>query len=242
MRAEDRGESRGMSQTMPMRRHTGRTLLTGAALLALAGCSQIGDPLEALGARPPAPDEFKIVTRAPLVVPRSVEGQQAAALPRPDPGRPTPLEPDPTRAAAVALLGPTAVVGEAAAPSRGERVLLDAATQGAQADIRETLTEETAARNAEDANAPYDPPSVAELLGIGGSDPDAPDPDTLVDPVAESQRLQRSGIPAPADPTAIAAAAAEAEAEDRPNFAEQNTADQITQTNRSVRRRQPIIE
>ncbi|MEL6336072.1 MAG: hypothetical protein AAFQ88_05430, partial [Pseudomonadota bacterium] len=64
----------------------------------------------------------------------------------------------------------------------------------------------------------------------------------LVDPVAESQRLQRSGIPAPADPTAIAAAAEEAEAEDRPNFAEQNTADQITQTNRSVRRRQPIIE
>ncbi|MGF1552543.1 MAG: DUF3035 domain-containing protein [Paracoccaceae bacterium] len=178
------------------------------AALVLAGCDQIGDPLTALGARPPSPDEFKVIARAPLVVPPSAR-QGGAALPRPEPGQRSPLEPDPRGAARAALLGGGASGGTAGASRPAERALLAAAAEGAEADIRATLgADAEAQRRREEEN--YTPPTVFELFGFG--DPDAPDPETLVDPVAESRRLQREGVPAPSDPESAAPDTAAAEA------------------------------
>ena len=56
-----------------------------AMLLALSACGAIGNPLEALGARIPPPDEFQVIVRKPLVMPAS------ATLPEPRPGVPSPL-------------------------------------------------------------------------------------------------------------------------------------------------------
>ncbi|MEL6196634.1 MAG: DUF3035 domain-containing protein [Pseudomonadota bacterium] len=173
----------------------------GVLALSLSGCAQFGDPLEAMGARPPAPDEFKVVTREALVVPQSVQGQRAVALPRPDPGRPTPREPDARADAARALLGQGGGVTLVTAPSTGERVLVAAAAEGADADIREQLSEDDRVAAQQEADGPYQPPTIGELFGFG-DDEDAPDPDTLVDPGIESQRLTRGGVRAPSDPEA----------------------------------------
>lgn len=210
-------------------------LLTAAALAALAGCGQLGDPLEAMGARPPAPDEFKIVTRAPLVVPPGVQGKRAIALPRPQPGKPTPLEPNAREEAAVALLGPRAGATVSGAPSAGELVLVNAATEGAEADIREQLAADDVAAAREAENQPYQPPTVGQLLGFSDSDANAPDPETLVDPVEESQRLTRRGLRTPSDPNATA-----------PDPEETAPREPLVKfdsaTNRSVQRKAVIIE
>lgn len=203
-----------------------RALIGPLTLLALAGCDQVGDPLTALGARPPAPDEFRIVAREPLVVPEGVRGGTNASLPSPRPGARSPLEPDPQSVARAALLGGGVPAGSVAtggtvagepspAPSPAERALLATAAANADTDIRETLGADAARAEAE-AEAEFEPPTIAELFGFG--DAAGPDPETLIDPVAESQRLQRRGVAAPNDPDAVAPeieAAAEGAAEER---------------------------
>lgn len=168
---------------------------TLAALLAMAGCDTIGNPLVALGRKPPAPDEFQVVSRAPLRMPASAD------LPTPRPGVPSPLEPDP-RAEAIAALGGSPAAGTAAAPSPGEAAILESA-DAASADpaIRTTLAEEAA-----EEDGAYERPNVFELIGLSGGDPvvEEVDPGEALDPVAESQRLQREGVRAPNDPEARA--------------------------------------
>ncbi|MEO1459754.1 MAG: DUF3035 domain-containing protein, partial [Pseudomonadota bacterium] len=197
---------------------------TVALATALAGCDKVGDPIEALGGRRPAPDEFAVIARAPLVVPQDVRAGEGGArsLPRPDPGRRSPLEPDPGQQARNALLGaggtapeadlanpPDPVVG--VTQSRGEQVLSGTAVataagaDGAEApDIRTQLEQDRAAEAAAQASGPYEAPSLVELLGFDG-DEEQVDPDTVIDPVAESQRLQREGFRAPNDPEATVA-------------------------------------
>ena len=70
-----------------------------AMLLALSACGTIGSPLEALGARIPPPDEFRVIARKPLEMPAT------ATLPVPRPGAPSPLDPDPHRDSLQALMG-----------------------------------------------------------------------------------------------------------------------------------------
>ena len=72
--------------------------LTTACLasLGLAGCGTLGD---AFGQNKTAPDEFRVVTKAPLVVPPDY------ALRPPSPGEPRPQELEPESQARVALLG-----------------------------------------------------------------------------------------------------------------------------------------
>ncbi|MEL6267784.1 MAG: DUF3035 domain-containing protein [Pseudomonadota bacterium] len=172
------------------------------AAVAMAGCSQFGDPLEAIGARPPAPDEFMVVERDPLVVPPQVQGGGDVALPRPAPGTPSPRNPDPRAEAAEALLG-GAPAGAVSQPSPGESALVSVATAEADPEVRQALEAQAAAAAEAEANAPYEPPTIFELFG--GDPGDETDPETLVDPVAESQRLQRQGVRAPTDPEATAA-------------------------------------
>jgi len=159
----------------------------------VAGCSGVGDPLEAIGARVPPPDEFEVIASAPLQMPSSRE------LPRPRVGEPSPLAPNPQADAARALIGSAnrQIVG-AGAPSQGEQILLSSANASADSsDIRVQLERE---RIEDESNKPYEPPSIFELFGggDGNADPDA------IDPVAESQRLQQTGVRSPSDPAAVA--------------------------------------
>ncbi|MEM1384760.1 MAG: DUF3035 domain-containing protein [Pseudomonadota bacterium] len=172
--------------------------LLGAAVL-VAGCETVGDPLEAMGARVPAPDEFRVIARKPLQLPVS------ASLPEPQPGVPSPLEPNPSQDAIAALIGtdgtlPVAVPG-GQQPSQSEELLLQAANAAASdREIRVQLEEDQIAAEEAKAEGPYEPPTLLELLTF--SDEEQADPETLLEPVAESQRLQREGIAAPNDPSA----------------------------------------
>jgi hypothetical protein len=94
-------------------------LAAGLAVIALStqGCASLGDKL---GLNFQAPDEFKVVAKAPLVVPPDY------ALRPPAPGEPRPQELEPESAARMALIGQQ----EAAQRSPGETFLVDRA--GAQ--------------------------------------------------------------------------------------------------------------
>lgn len=170
-----------------------------AAAVLLGGCDRIGNPLEALGQQPPPPDEFAVVKRKPLMMP------PALALPEPRPGAPSPLDPNPELEAQAALLGTAAV---AAPPNpAGEAALLSAADAGAASnDIRVQLTLDAG----QEESGEYQPPTILELFGLGDGE-EAIDEAARLDPVAESQRLQRQGVIAPADPDAAAATAATSE-------------------------------
>lgn len=86
------------------------------AILAVAGLAATGcqSTKQALGMTKVVPDEFRVVTKAPLVVPPEY------ALRPPAPGEPRPQELQPESAARQALLGQRA----AAARSQGEAMLV----------------------------------------------------------------------------------------------------------------------
>ncbi|HEY2481078.1 MAG TPA: DUF3035 domain-containing protein [Caulobacteraceae bacterium] len=85
-------------------------LLVSAAAL-LAGCSSAS---RALGVAKVTPDEFRVVTKAPLVVPPDY------SLRPPAPGEPRPQELEPESAARIALMGQR----DAEARSDGEKLLV----------------------------------------------------------------------------------------------------------------------
>ena len=85
------------------------TALIGS--MGLAGCTSTA---KALGMSKVTPDEFRVVTKAPLVVPPDY------SLRPPAPGEPRPQELQPESAARVALLG----AREAEARSDGEKLLV----------------------------------------------------------------------------------------------------------------------
>jgi len=184
---------------MTVRRGLRMTVAGGlaVALLSGAGCSGIGNPIKAVTGDIAPPDEFQVMAHKPLQMPTSAE------LPEPRPGAPSPLDPDPARDARVALLGPSgaqSVPSNAVTSSAGEQVLLSSANAAAaSSDIRVQL--ETDKVTAE-ANKPYEPPSLGELLS--GSGKKKVDETEAIDPVAESQRLQREGRQSPSDPQAVA--------------------------------------
>lgn len=164
--------------------------MTGAmtAGLMLAGCDQLGNPMETFAGKLPTPDEFQVVATKPLQMPRSL------ALPEPRLGERSPLQPNPQADATAALLGAGGATVTASA-SPGEAALLGAANAGASnPEIRAALASDV---DAVDPNKPYEPPTVIELLS-GGSDNKNVD---ALDPTVESARLRAEGIGrAPVDP------------------------------------------
>ncbi len=183
-------------RTMSARRIAGAAGMLGT-LFALIGCGSVGSPLEAISQKVPPPDEFQVIAHKPLQMPASTE------LPEPRPGAPSPLDPNPQGEAMAALLGTTgSPVATGTAPSAGEQVLLSSANAAAtSSEIRVQLEED---KITEQANKPYTPPTVAALLGMSGGSEEL-DEKELIDPLAESQRLQREGVAAPVDPNAAAA-------------------------------------
>lgn len=89
-----------------------KTLLIGAAatgaLAALSGCSGVN---QALGVSKITPDEFRVVAKAPLVVPPDY------ALRPPSPGEPRPQELQPESSARLALLGQQEAINRSAGES-----------------------------------------------------------------------------------------------------------------------------
>ncbi|NBC34306.1 MAG: DUF3035 domain-containing protein [Alphaproteobacteria bacterium] len=158
--------------------------MLGAALgLCLAGgpvLSGCEDARQAFGLERNVPDEFAVVSRAPLSMPPDF------ALRPPQPGAPRPQEPT-TREQAQRVVLATAEPGDTVGGeadrgdvSRGEGVLLArAGTEDADPNIRRTVDEEAA--NLMRADESF----VDRLMFWQESRP----PGTVVDPQAEAQRL-----------------------------------------------------
>jgi hypothetical protein len=89
-------------------------VIVASALVAAAGLAGCVSTRNALGLTKVTPDEFRVVTKAPLVVPPDF------ALRPPAPGKPRPQELQPESAARTALLG----AREGEARSDGEKLLV----------------------------------------------------------------------------------------------------------------------
>ncbi len=125
-----------------------------AMLAAAAATSGCGTLSRAIGATKVAPDEFRVVSQAPLTLPPDYN------LRPPRPGEPRPQELQPNEEARVALFGEE--VGQAA--SAGERSLVTHAGAGAaDPNIRDTIDFE--AQGVVRRNEGF----VDRLLAFGGS-------------------------------------------------------------------------
>ena len=121
-----------MTISNPKPHLTAATLVLAA--LAMAACSNAS---RTLGLDPEPPDEFTVVSKAPLTIPPDFN------LRPPQPGAPRPQEQNPTTRAQAALVG-DAQAAPGAARTPGEVVLLQVArAQDADPDIRRVLNEET---------------------------------------------------------------------------------------------------
>ena len=111
-------------------------VLVATALVAAAGLAGCSSTRSALGMTKVTPDEFRVVSKAPLVVPPDY------ALRPPAPGEPRPQELQPESAARVALLGQR----EAQTRSDGEKLLVaKAGADKADPLIRYVVDDETGA-------------------------------------------------------------------------------------------------
>lgn len=118
----------GILSTLP-----GRTAILALGLAALSGCSGLR---ASLGLDRNPPDEFQVVSRAPLELPPRFE------LPPPNPGAPRPQELTPARAAASTLFG--GIPGQASGGTEGERTLLaQAGADAANPNIRTVVNRES---------------------------------------------------------------------------------------------------
>jgi hypothetical protein len=155
--------------------------LAGGLLLATSGCSSVR---ETLGLTKQSPDEFKVVSRAPLSMPPDYN------LKPPTPGAARPQEGTPRDQAQQAVLGvaPDAIppIGEGeadTAQSSGESALLQSAgASGVDPNIRQLVDTETA----EDA---ADSRTLADSLIFWRE----PEPyGDVVDATEEQKRLQEN--------------------------------------------------
>jgi hypothetical protein len=146
---------------------------------ALAGCQSLG---EAMGASKAPPDEFAVLTAAPLIVPPDYN------LRPPEPGAPSRNQQDPSSQARAALYSGTSDAAAAALGSTfsdGEKTLL-ARSGAANVDpsIRQTLATETRYDSG-------DPTLTDRVLSGGGGSaapapaPTEPAPAPATTPVAE---------------------------------------------------------
>ncbi len=169
-----------------------RLLAVAGLVLGLSACGGFN---KQLGLDKQSPDEFRVVSRAPLTVPPDFQ------LRPPEPGAPRPQVGTPTQQAERAVFrnsqNPTLSQQAASAANRtpGERALLSAAGAGqADPNIRQIVNRETRQINEE---ADY---FVDRLVFWNNVSPAG----TVVDPVAERRRLQENaalGQPATTGPT-----------------------------------------
>lgn len=145
-----------------------------AAATAASGCASVQ---RAVGATKAAPDEFRVVARAPLTLPPDY------SLRPPRPGEPRPQELQPDAEAQAALFGET--TGRAASP--GERTLVSAAgADAADPTIRDMIDFE--AQSVVRRNQSF----VDRVLAFGGEAASAPlDADEEARRLADEESIRR---------------------------------------------------
>lgn len=145
-------------------------LVASLSLLMVSGCTNVK---QQLGIAKHAPDEFKVVKRAPLEMPADF------TLPPPRPGAARPQEQAISRQVKESLLGTSATEAQM---SQGEKVLLREAQAGkAPSDIRTLVDQET------DETSKTNKPVFEKLTGINV---DGKDNGNVIDPNEELKRLE----------------------------------------------------
>ena len=151
-------------------------LLIGAGA-AVSGCSSTS---KALGMNKVTPDEFRVVAKAPLVVPPDY------SLRPPAPGEPRPQELQPESAARVAMFGQSAAAGL----SEGERLLIEkAGAEKADPLVRYVIDDEF-------GDLAHKDKSFADTVMFWRKDKPR---------VADTRLASAEGTPTPVDPAEAAA-------------------------------------
>jgi len=163
------------SRTFSNPRNLTRVALFGFSAMALSACgSSLSDTL---GYGKEAPDEFAIVTKAPLVIPPDY------SLRPPRPGAPSPRETSPSALAQAALLGTMANGQGGAQPSAGEVALLtNAGALNADPAVRDLIDDETRALKQKDERF------ISEVLFWQKPS----EPNRVVNAPSEAQRLREN--------------------------------------------------
>ena len=151
-------------------------VVSAVAALALSACS---DAKKAIGLERTAPDEFVVVSRAPLTVPPDMQ-----SLPRPNPGAVRPQEGTTSSQAAAAVFGKqTAKQRQNAAAGSGQQALVSkAGGKGVDPDVRRKVEQETNQMIVADKSW------VDNLLFWRKPS----EPTSVVDPKKEAQRLREA--------------------------------------------------
>jgi predicted small secreted protein len=173
---------------MSMRRSLVLPSLLALAALALGGCEDIN---RGLGLEKVVPDEFAVVSRAPLAIPPDY------ALRPPNPGAAPTQEVSPTEQAKQVIFraGDQQALPGADKRSEGENLLLkEAGAASAEPNIRQTITQE--ARDNSGVNDSF----VDKLLFWRGPEEKLA-ADSVIDPNLEQTRLKGSQAAASAAPT-----------------------------------------
>lgn len=165
-----------------------RTVSAAALLGATAACGGAEGIRDTMGLTVPPPDEYMVVSHAPLTLPPDL-----TALPPPQPGAPSRVVPDAQAAARSALAGTTTVA--AASQSPAEQALL-ASAGPADPAIRQTLRAEQAA---EPTTRRF---GLDSFFGVRINQNPQSDAERL-DPREEAERLRRAGVAAPVAPPAV---------------------------------------
>jgi hypothetical protein len=157
-------------------------VFVAAALIAATGLAGCVSTRNALGMNKVTPDEFRVVTKAPLVVPPDF------ALRPPAPGKPRPQELQPESAARTALLGQR----EGEVRSDGEKMLVEkAGADKADPLIRYVVDDEF-------GDVAHKDKSFADKVMFWRADKSAPavpstagDGPAPIDPAAEADRISK---------------------------------------------------
>ncbi len=167
-----------------MNHHRSKSRLAGLSVLLVAalGLGACADTRKAIGWDKAVPDEFRVVTRAPLTLPPDF------GLRPPAPGAARPQEQSPQDLARTAVFGTERTPGSGAASanpslSASERALLGrTGADHADASIRDTIERE--AQSLAEADKTF----VDRLIFWQPSNPQTP----AVDPARENQRLREA--------------------------------------------------
>ena len=151
-----------------------RLIAPAAAVLLLSGCGD-SSLTRTFGLVRDTPDEFTVVTRAPLSMPPDF------ALRPPQPGAPRPQEQSERAQAESTLVPEAALGGGRVGVSRGQASMVRDAGGGAPVDIRARVDQEARQRASDDG-------FVDRLLYWRKGDSQR----AVVDPAAESSRLKQN--------------------------------------------------
>lgn len=181
------------SGRMPRASFAGFSIAAAMAASLLAGCtldSRDGSIGEQLGFALNSPDEFMIISRAPLQMPQNLQ-----ALPTPQPGAASPLMPDPYADARQSLFGSPAQIATLASQTQGEQVLLaSAGATPSDAATRTAMEAEEAAKA--DSERRF---GLTSFLGIP-IPANLEDRDSLLESQEENQALREQGYLTPTAP------------------------------------------